>query len=369
MEKKKPVTGKNPSDPKKRSKNPYADKKGAGREDKKSPEEKAAAAEKKAAAAEKKAEEKKVKEQKKKKRGRQSTSMTPIILGVVTAFITVALITGAYLAWRLFFAEDNLTKLVIRDYGKQHVDTGDLIVYTSADSVFQIAAHEALIAPEKLYEICKIAREILVGEHGVGRVIARPFKTESGKFVRTSNRHDFSLEPPCKTMLDYIKENGLDTIAVGKIYDIFAAKGISEHVFTSGNTDGMKKALEYAKKDFGGLCFINLVDFDMLYGHRNDVDGYANALTEFDKWLEDFIPLLKQDDLLIITADHGCDPAYLTSTDHSREYVPLLIYGKNVKNINCGTKKGFCTIGKTICEYLSVNADISGESILSEILK
>ena len=258
---------------------------------------------------------------------------------------------------------------VIEDYGEEHLKSGALIVYTSADSVFQIAAHEDIVPLEELYRYCKIAREILVGEHGVGRVIARPFKTENGKFVRTSNRHDFSLEPPCKTMLDYIKENGLDTIAVGKIYDIFAGKGISEHIFTSSNTDGMNKTLEYAKKDFNGLCFVNLVDFDMLYGHRNDVDGYANALSEFDKWLEAFLPLLKEDDLLIITADHGCDPTYLVSTDHSREYVPLLVYGKNVNPVNCGTKQGFCTISKTICEYLSVDTEINGESILTEILK
>ena len=256
---------------------------------------------------------------------------------------------------------------VIKDYGDEHVNTGALIVYTSADSVFQIAAHEDVVPLEQLYDYCRIAREILVGEHGVGRVIARPFVGDSGNYKRTSNRHDFSLEPRCKTMLDFIKESGLDTISVGKIYDIFAGKGISEYVYTTGNRDGMAKTLEFAKRDFNGLCFTNLVDFDMLYGHRNDVDGYAAALSEFDKWLNEFLPLLRDEDILIITADHGCDPAYIVSTDHAREYVPLLIYGKNIKNVNLGTKEGFCTIGKTVCDYLSVDADIKGDSILKEI--
>ncbi len=258
---------------------------------------------------------------------------------------------------------------VIEDYGDEHVKTGALIVYTSADSVFQIAAHEDIVPLEELYNYCKIAREILVGEHGVGRVIARPFTTVDGVYKRTSNRHDYSLEPPHNTMLDCIKSSGLDTIAVGKIYDIFAGKGISEHVYTSSNQDGMQKTLEYAKRDFNGICFTNLVDFDMLYGHRNDVDGYANALSEFDLWLNDFLPLLKDDDILIITADHGCDPAYLQTTDHSREYVPAIIYGNNINPVNCGTKDGFCTLAKTVCEYLGVSADIDGKSILSEIIK
>ncbi len=258
---------------------------------------------------------------------------------------------------------------VIKDYGKAHVETGDLIVYTSADSVFQIAAHEDVVPLDELYHYCKIAREILIGEHGVGRVIARPFTTVDGEFKRTSNRHDYSLEPPRKTMLDYINKVGLDTISVGKIYDIFAGQGISEFVYTTGNTDGMAKTLQYAKKDFNGICFTNLVDFDMLYGHRNDVDGYAAAISEFDEWLGEFLPLLKEDDLLIITADHGCDPAYTVSTDHSREYVPLIVYGDNIKKQNLGTRNGFCTIGKTVCDYLNVKANIDGQSILSEILK
>lgn len=258
---------------------------------------------------------------------------------------------------------------VIKDYGEEHIKTGALIVYTSADSVFQIAAHEDVVPLDELYSYCRIAREILTGEHGVGRVIARPFVGELGNFKRTSHRHDFSLEPPQKTMLDYTQHSGLDTISVGKIYDIFAGQGISEYVYTTGNTDGMSKTLKYAKKNFNGICFTNLVDFDMLYGHRNDVDGYAAALSEFDRWLGEFLPLLREDDLLIITADHGCDPAYTVSTDHSREYVPLIVYGNKINNVNLGTKAGFCTIGKTVCDYLSVDADIAGESILSEIIK
>ncbi|MBQ8740418.1 MAG: phosphopentomutase, partial [Clostridia bacterium] len=258
---------------------------------------------------------------------------------------------------------------VIKDYGEEHIKTGALIVYTSADSVFQIAAHEDVVPLDELYRYCRIAREILTGEHGVGRVIARPFTTVDGEFKRTSNRHDFSLEPPQKTMLDCIKEHGLDTISVGKIYDIFAGQGISEYVYTTGNTDGMAKTLEYAKRDFNGICFTNLVDFDMLYGHRNNVDGYAAALSEFDCWLDNFLPLLKEDDLLIITADHGCDPAYTVSTDHSREYVPLIVYGNKISPVNLGTKSGFCNIGKTVCDYLDAKAEIAGESILSEIIK
>ena len=257
---------------------------------------------------------------------------------------------------------------VIRDYGDEHLETGALIVYTSADSVFQIAAHEDIVPIETLYEYCKIARELLVGEHGVGRVIARPFKGESGNYVRTSNRHDYSLLPPEKTMLDTLKENGLDTIAVGKIYDIFAGQGITEHVYTKNNTDGMEKTLDYAKRDFSGICFTNLVDFDMLYGHRNDVDGYAKALTEFDGWLDDFLPLLREDDILIITADHGCDPAYTVSTDHSREHVPLIVYGNGVKPVNLGTKQGFCNIADMVCNYL-LDDESYNKSMLSEILK
>lgn len=259
---------------------------------------------------------------------------------------------------------------VIRDYGIEHLETGKLIVYTSADSVFQIAANEAIVPVEALYEYCRIARRILQGRHGVGRVIARPFIGDCPEnFTRTPKRHDFSLEPPRDTMLDLISRSGLDTLAVGKIYDIFAGKGITDYVYTSGNTDGMAKALDWMKRDFNGLCFINLVDFDMLYGHRNDVDGYAAALTEFDGWLNEALPLVRSDDIFIITADHGCDPGYTVSTDHSREYIPLLVYGKNIKPVNLGTRTGFCDIAKTVCEALGVENPLPGKSFLSEIVR
>ena len=258
---------------------------------------------------------------------------------------------------------------VLRDFGNEHINTGDLIVYTSVDSVFQIAAHEDVVPVDKLYEYCKIARAMLKGEHGVGRVIARPFTGESGKFTRTSNRHDFSLSPPKETMLDFISKSGQSVIAVGKINDIFTGRGITEYVYTASNNEGISKTLEYLEKDFSGLCFVNLVDFDMVYGHRNDVDGYAKALTEFDKALPDILLKLKDDDVLIITADHGCDPGFKESTDHTREYIPALIFGKRIKSKNLGTRKGFSDIGKTICRYLNVSADIEGESFLKEIIK
>ena len=258
---------------------------------------------------------------------------------------------------------------VLKDFGEEHIKSGDLIVYTSADSVFQIAAHENVVPLEKLYEYCTIAREILTGEHGVGRVIARPFKGENGNFTRTVNRHDFSISPPENSVLDYIAESGKSVIAVGKINDIFAEKGITEYVYTASNKEGIEKTLEYIGKDFSGLCFVNLVDFDMVYGHRNDVDGYAKALTEFDKALPYIMGNLRDDDLLIITADHGCDPGYKASTDHTREHIPCVIFGKRIKNVNLGTKEGFCHIGKTVCDYLEVSADTKGESFLKNIIK
>ncbi len=257
---------------------------------------------------------------------------------------------------------------VINRYGDEHVRTGDLIVYTSADSVFQIAAHEEVVPPETLYDYCRAARRILRGKHGVGRVIARPFIGSSGNYTRTANRHDFSLEPPRATMLDALKAAGLDTIAVGKIYDIFAGQGTTEHVYTKGNADGMNKTAEYAEKDFHGLCFINLVDFDMLYGHRRDIDGYAQALTEFDGWFAGFMEKLGEDDLVMITADHGCDPAYLATTDHTREYVPLVIAGKGVKQVNLGTRVGFDSIAATICDIFGVRLDTQAKSFAAEIL-
>ena len=240
---------------------------------------------------------------------------------------------------------------VIRDYGEEHVKTGNLIVYTSADSVFQIAAHESLIPPEELYEICRTARKILVGKHGVGRVIARPFEGEAGNFRRTANRKDFSLVPPESTILDSIKNSGLDVIGVGKIGDIFAMAGITETNPTHSNREGMEVTSNIAKRDFNGLCFTNLVDFDMNYGHRQDAVGYAEALNEFDIWLGNFIKELKDTDLLIITADHGCDPSD-NSTDHTREFVPVLIYGKDIQPQNLGTLEGFSNIGKIAEDYL-----------------
>ena len=253
---------------------------------------------------------------------------------------------------------------VIEAYGDEHVRTGDLIVYTSADSVFQIAAHEDIVPVEELYRYCEIAREILTGEHGVGRVIARPFEGKSGAYRRTARRHDYSLLPPSVNMLDQLNDSRKDVIGVGKIKDIFAGKSITEYVYTSGNEDGIQKTLEYLKKDFDGLCFINLVDFDMVYGHRNDVDGYAKALTYFDQKLPQIMAELKEDDLLMITADHGCDPGYIQSTDHSREYTPLLIYGKKVTPKNMGTRDTFADIGATVLKYFGIDPAFAGESLL-----
>ncbi|MBQ2445231.1 MAG: phosphopentomutase [Oscillospiraceae bacterium] len=258
---------------------------------------------------------------------------------------------------------------VLDAYGQEHLDTGKLIVYTSADSVFQVAAHEELVPPEELYEICRTARKLLVGKHGVGRVIARPFlgNAKDG-FYRTTNRHDFSLEPPTQTMLDAIKAAGKDMLAVGKIYDIFAGHGTTEHVYTKGNTDGLAKTMAYAERDFNGLCFVNLVDFDMLYGHRRNIDGYAEALTEFDGWFAEFMEKLGEEDLVMITADHGCDPAYTATTDHTREYVPLLIAGKKVKPVNLGTRMSFADIAATVTELLGVEYETPGKSFAKEIL-
>ena len=258
---------------------------------------------------------------------------------------------------------------VIRDYGEEQKKTGKWIVYTSADSVFQVAANENWIPLEELYDACRKARAILRGKHGVGRVIARPYVGQSpSEFRRTSNRHDFSLEPPKQTMLDAIKAAGLDTLAVGKIYDIFAGQGTTEHLFNKSNADGMAHADDYAARDFHGLCLVNLVDFDMQYGHRRDVDGYANALTEFDTWLGQFLPKLGDEDLVMITADHGCDPAYTATTDHTREYVPLVVLGKQVKPVNLGTRKSFADIAATVTELLNVPFETPGKSFAREIL-
>lgn len=256
---------------------------------------------------------------------------------------------------------------VIEDYGDEHVKSGDLIIYTSADSVFQIAAHEEVVPVEQLYEYCKIARELLVGDYGVGRVIARPFIGKDGCYTRTANRHDFSLLPPKDTMLDILKNAGLDTIAVGKIKDIFAGKGISEFVYTKNNEDGIEKTLHYLEQDFHGLLFVNLVDYDMLYGHRRDIDGYAKAVAAFDDRLGEIIEKLTEDDLLMITADHGCDPAYQKTTDHTREYTPLLMYQKGMKSKNLGTRDSFSDIAATVLDFFKVQGTISGKSMLNNI--
>ncbi len=255
---------------------------------------------------------------------------------------------------------------VIRDYGEQHVKTGDLIVYTSADSVFQIAAHEDVVPVEMLYEYCRLAREILAGEHGVGRVIARPFTGEAPNFVRTPRRRDFSLVPPKDTVLDAIKNAGKDVIAVGKIEDIFAGKGVTRAIHTANNAEGMAVTLELQKEDFEGLAFINLVDFDMLYGHRQDVDGYAAAIAAVDSWLPSFLGEMREDDLLMITADHGCDPGD-DSTDHTREYTPLLMIGGGVYPRNYGTRDTFADIAATIATALNVAYDGAGDSLLGEV--
>ena len=258
---------------------------------------------------------------------------------------------------------------VIDDYGEEHLKSGDLIVYTSADSVFQIAAHEELVPLEALYEYCRMARDILTGEHSVGRVIARPFMGTPGNFKRTANRRDFSLLPPKKTALDAISDAGLDVIGVGKIGDIFVGQGITRSYPTHGNEEGMQKASELQKTDFNGLAFINLVDFDMLYGHRQDVDGYAKAISDFDLWLGGFIKDMREDDVLIITADHGCDPGD-SSTDHTREYVPFIAYGENIKCVNLRTLDGFGHVGATAADLLGVNyTPDAGESLKRFIIK
>lgn len=256
---------------------------------------------------------------------------------------------------------------VIKDYGEEHLKTGALIVYTSADSVFQIAANEAIFSDDELYRCCKIARKILTGKYGVGRVIARPFEGKTAAdFVRTPRRHDFSLEPPRDTMLDILQKNGKKTIAIGKIYDIFAHRGIDEHYFTENNTQGIAKTLEIAKTDFDGLCYTNLVDCDMLYGHRRDIDGYAKAISEFDDCMPRLVGDLRDDDFLIITADHGCDPGF-KGTDHTREYVPLLTYSKGIKGKNLGTIDGFGAVADTVLSMFDIISTLDGKHILDEI--
>lgn len=243
---------------------------------------------------------------------------------------------------------------VIADYGREHVETGALIVYTSADSVFQIAAHEDIVPVEELYRYCELARELLVGDYAVGRVIARPFEGEH-PYTRTARRHDFSLVPPADTALDILVKNGKDVIGIGKIYDIFAGKGVKHFCRVIGNAPDMEETSRRQRTDFTGLCFTNLVDFDMTYGHRRDAEGYANALNEFDRWLGGFMEGMLPEDVLIITADHGCDPCH-TGTDHTREYIPVLVYGNEIRaGADLGTMSGFGNIGAAVLELLGVS--------------
>jgi phosphopentomutase len=258
---------------------------------------------------------------------------------------------------------------ILDELGEEQMKTGNAIVYTSADSVFQIAAHEEIIPLEELYKMCEIAREMLAGEHGVARVIARPYVGEPGNFSRTPNRRDFSLIPPYDTVLNKIKNTGLDVIGVGKIEDIFCGQGITEAIHTKDNMDGVDKTLDYMKKDNKGLIFTNLVDFDMKWGHRNDFKSYAKGLEEFDLRLKEIIEAMKESDVLFITADHGCDPT-MPGTDHSREHVPFLAYGKCLKeNVNLGTRNSFADMGQTVAEILKVEKIKNGESFLKEIKK
>lgn len=251
---------------------------------------------------------------------------------------------------------------IIKQLGHQHMMTGYPIVYTSADSVLQIAAHEDIIPINELYSMCEKARTILTGEHAVGRVIARPFIGTEGNFTRTDRRHDFSLKPVSKTILEYIKEADYKVKAVGKINDIYAGQGITDSVHIHNNMDGIDKTINYMKQDFKGLLFTNLVEFDMNFGHRNDVTGYAKALQDFDARLPQILSQMREDDMLVITADHGCDPT-TESTDHSREYVPLLIYGKSLKNgINLGIRKTFSDLAQTIADVFGLQADFDAES-------
>lgn len=258
---------------------------------------------------------------------------------------------------------------VIKDYGEEHLRTGELIVYTSADSVFQIAAHEDIVPVEELYGYCETARKLLVGEHGVGRVIARPFAGKAPDFRRTANRHDFSLLPPRSTMLDALLGAGYETYGIGKIYDIFAGKGIAHMERIGGNVDGMDKTIRMLGEDFCGICFVNLVDFDMMYGHRNDIDGYAEAASVFDRQLGEFMGKMREKDILMITADHGCDPGF-PGTDHTREHTPLLIYGEEIRaGVNLGTRESFADIAATVLELFGLENTTDGNSFAEQILR
>lgn len=256
--------------------------------------------------------------------------------------------------------------VIIEELGREHMQTGYPIVYTSADSVFQIAAHEEVIPLESLYQMCQIAREMLVGEHAVGRVIARPFVGEPGSFVRTAHRHDYSLKPP-EHILDQLIAQGCRVVGIGKINDIFAGRGITDSIPTSSNQEGVDQILTAMQDDFRGLIFVNLVDFDMLYGHRNDPQGYAQALEQFDARLPEIIAKMSSKDLLIITADHGCDPT-IPGTDHTREYVPLLVYGADLQPVDLGIRNTFADVGQSVADYLGVETkNLAGQSFLPEL--
>src|SRR5690625_2929452 len=259
---------------------------------------------------------------------------------------------------------------IIEELGEEHVKTGALIVYTSADSVLQIAAHENIVPIDELYRICEIARELTLDEkYLVGRVIARPFIGEVGAFTRTANRHDYALKPFGRTVMDELKSANFDVISLGKIADIFDGEGITEAVRTIDNDDGMRKLVETLNKQFTGLCFLNLVDFDAQYGHRRDPEGYANALEQFDRQLEEVLTLINEDDLLIITADHGNDPTH-HGTDHTREYVPLLVYHQNIEiGKKLPIRKTFSDVGATIADNFQVKLPVYGESFLQQIIE
>ena len=256
---------------------------------------------------------------------------------------------------------------VIRDYGKHHVETGDLIVYTSADSVMQIAAHEDVVPIEELYDICHKAREIMQGEHGVGRIIARPFEGE-WPFQRTVRRHDYSLQPPRETVLDALKEKGFMVIGVGKIYDIFAGKSVMFSYSNKGNEANMVRTIDLADADFEGVCYVNLVDTDMIYGHRRDIPGYTKALNTADRQLGELMEKMGPEDILMVTADHGCDPGY-KGTDHTREDVMCLVWGPSLKKgVDLGTRDTFADQAATIAEYFGIDYRGDGESFLSQII-
>lgn len=258
---------------------------------------------------------------------------------------------------------------ILDELGEQQMETGEVIVYTSADSVFQIAAHEEIIPLDELYKMCEIAREIMMGDNAVARIIARPFIGQPGSFERTSNRRDYSLSPFEDTVLDNIKNSNLDVIGVGKIEDIFNKQGITEAIHTKDNMDGVDQTINYMKKENNGLIFTNLVDFDSKYGHRRDVEGYKNALEEFDARIPEILANMEDDDILIINSDHGNDPTY-KGTDHTREYIPVLIYGKNVKNgLNLGTRSSFADIGATVADILNVKSPKHGKSLKNDIIK